>query len=232
MTLRVAIIEDSADLLDELLAFLRHRGFDAWGVGSAEAFWRQLDRDPVDIVLIDIGLPGEDGFSVLDYLHEIGQFGLVVITARGHEQDRLQALNAGADLYLIKPVNFSDLAESIHALGSRLRQQQPAEGVNPAPSADRSAPSHWILQSERLVAPSGRILPLTQQEYRLLEVLMRNRNEVCSKVDLHTSLFTDEGEPELHRIDVVISRLRHKARLQGITLPIRAIFGKGLAFLS
>ena len=95
MTLRVAIIEDSADLLDELLAFLRHRGFDAWGVGSAEAFWRQLHRDPVDIVLIDIGLPGEDGFSVLDYLHEIGQFGLVVITARGHEQDRLQALNAG-----------------------------------------------------------------------------------------------------------------------------------------
>lgn len=112
MTLRVAIIEDSADLLDELLAFLRHRGFDAWGVGSAEAFWRQLHRDPVDIVLIDIGLPGEDGLSVLDYLHEIGQFGLVVITARGHEQDRLQALNAGADLYLIKPVNFSDLAES------------------------------------------------------------------------------------------------------------------------
>jgi DNA-binding response OmpR family regulator len=85
-------------------------------VGSAEAFWRQLHRDPVDIVLIDIGLPGEDGFSVLDYLHEIGQFGLVVITARGHEQDRLQALNAGADLYLIKPVNFSDLAESIQAL--------------------------------------------------------------------------------------------------------------------
>ena len=88
MTLRVAIVEDSADLLDELLAFLRHRGFDAWGVRSAEAFWRQLHRDPVDIVLIDIGLPGEDGFSVLDYLHEIGHFGLVVITARGHEQDR------------------------------------------------------------------------------------------------------------------------------------------------
>ena len=106
MTLRVAIIEDSADLLDELLAFLRHRGFDAWGVRSAEAFWRQLHRDPVDIVLIDIGLPGEDGFSVLDYLHEIGQFGLVVVTARGHEQDRLQALNAGADLYLIKPSTF------------------------------------------------------------------------------------------------------------------------------
>lgn len=156
----------------------------------------------------------------------------MVITARGHEQDRLQALNSGADLYLIKPVNFSDLAEKIHALGSRLRQQKPPEQPTPVESAERPAPSPWILQAEQLVAPSGLNLPLTQQEYRLLEVLMRNRNEVCSKVDLHTSLFTDEGEPELHRIDVVISRLRHKARLHGITLPIRAIFGKGLAFLS
>jgi DNA-binding response OmpR family regulator len=52
------------------------------GVHSAEAFWRQLHRDPVDIVLVDIGLPGEDGFSVLDYLHEIGEYGLIVMTAR------------------------------------------------------------------------------------------------------------------------------------------------------
>ncbi len=108
---------------------------------SAEAFWRQLHRDPVDIVLIDIGLPGEDGFSVLDYLHKIGHFGLVVITARGHEQDRLQALNAGADLYLIKPVNFSDLAESIHALGARLRQQSAPQPTAPTISAERLASS-------------------------------------------------------------------------------------------
>ncbi|WP_308562531.1 response regulator transcription factor [uncultured Klebsiella sp.] len=232
MTLRVAIIEDSADLLDELLAFLRHRGLDVWGVRSAEVFWRQLHRNPVDIVLIDISLPGEDGFSVLDYLHEIGQYGLIVITARGHEQDKLQAFNAGADLYLIKPVNFSALADNIHALGVRLLQQKPPAQVNLPVAAKPATASPWKLHTDQLIAPSGLSLPLTQQEYRLLEILMRNRNEVCSKVELHDSLFTDEGEPELHRIDVVISRLRHKARLHGITLPIRAIFGKGLAFIS
>ena len=139
MTLRVAIVEDSADLLDELLAFLRHRGFDAWGVRSAEAFWRQLHRDPVDIVLIDIGLPGEDGFSVLDYLHGIGHFGLVVITARGHEQDRLQALNAGADLYLIKPVNFSDLADDISGTVSLFHLDITKRTVNCAIGADPAA---------------------------------------------------------------------------------------------
>lgn len=101
------------------------------GVHSAEAFWRQLHRDPVDIVLVDIGLPGEDGFSVLDYLHEIGEYGLIVMTARGHEQDKLQAFNLGADFYLIKPVNFSVLAETIHALGARLMQQNPRSPAAP-----------------------------------------------------------------------------------------------------
>lgn len=229
MTLRVAIVEDSADLLDELLAFLRYRGFDAWGAHSAEAFWRQLHRAPVDVVLIDIGLPGEDGFSVLEYLHELGEYGLIVITARGHEQDKLRALNLGADCYLIKPVNFSDLAETIHALGNRQGQHQALPATSTA-AASLPVPSNWVLQAESLVAPSGLILPLTQQEHRLMAQLMRNRNEICRKVDLHASLFPDEAEPELHRIDVVISRLRHKARLHGIHLPIRAIFGNGLAF--
>ncbi|QNK08276.1 response regulator transcription factor [Enterobacter sp. JUb54] len=230
MTLRVAIIEDSVDLLDELLAFLRFRGFSAWGVHSAEAFWRQLHRDPVDLVLIDIGLPGEDGFSVLDYLHELGEYGLVVMTARGHEQDKLQAFNLGADCFLIKPVNFAVLAETLHSLGARLKQES-AASLASAPVVEQAASASWQLQPENLIAPSGAMLPLTQQEHRLLARLMHNRNEVCRKVDLHAYLFPDESEPELHRIDVVISRLRNKARLHGVVLPIRAIFGKGLAFI-
>ena len=91
MALRLAIIEDNADLLDELLAWLGYRGFEVWGTRSAEAFWRQLHSHPVDIVLVDIGLPGEDGFSVLNYLHELGHYGLVVVSARGQQQDKLQA---------------------------------------------------------------------------------------------------------------------------------------------
>lgn len=92
------------------------------GTRSAEAFWRQLHSHPVDIVLVDIGLPGEDGFSVLNYLHELGHYGLVVVSARGQQQDKLQALSLGADAYLIKPVNFAHLAETLTALGARLRQ--------------------------------------------------------------------------------------------------------------
>ncbi|TXW82512.1 DNA-binding response regulator [Klebsiella quasipneumoniae] len=235
MALRLAIIEDTPDLLDELLAWLGYRGFEVWGTRSAEAFWRQLHSHPVDIVLIDIGLPGEDGFSVLSYLHELGHYGLVVVSARGQQQDKLQALSLGADAYLIKPVNFAHLAETLTALGARLQQDRPApqqpEMASAAP-APAPATGLWRLHEDKLISPDARTLELTQQEYRLVELLMRNRNEVCSKLDLHACLFAHESEPDLHRIDVVVSRLRHKARQQGIHLPVRAIFGKGLAFIS
>lgn len=235
MALRLAIIEDNPDLLDELLAWLGYRGFEVWGTRSAEAFWRQLHSHPVDIVLIDIGLPGEDGFSVLSYLHELGHYGLVVVSARGQQQDKLQALSLGADAYLIKPVNFAHLAETLTALGARLQQDRPApQQPEMASAAPASAPATglWRLHEDKLISPDARTLELTQQEYRLVELLMRNRNEVCSKLDLHVCLFAHESEPDLHRIDVVVSRLRHKARQQGIHLPVRAIFGKGLAFIS
>ena len=237
MALRLAIIEDNPDLLDELLAWLGYRGFEVWGTRSAEAFWRQLHSHPVDIVLIDIGLPDEDGFSVLSYLHELGHYGLVVVSARGQQQDKLQALSLGADAYLIKPVNFAHLAETLTALGARLQQDRPApqqpEMASAAPApAPAPATGLWRLHEDKLISPDARTLELTQQEYRLVELLMRNRNEVCSKLDLHACLFAHESEPDLHRIDVVVSRLRHKARQQGIHLPVRAIFGKGLAFIS
>ncbi|MCL7653523.1 response regulator, partial [Klebsiella pneumoniae] len=72
MALRLAIIEDNADLLDELLAWLGYRGFEVWGTRSAEAFWRQLHSHPVDIVLVDNGLPAEDGFSGSNHLPRPG----------------------------------------------------------------------------------------------------------------------------------------------------------------
>lgn len=119
--LRIALIEDNEDLRDELLFFLRHREYSAWGVASAEAFWKELHRNPVDIVLVDLGLPGEDGFSVVQYLHSMGSYGVIILTARGGEQERLRGLSLGADLFLVKPVNLARLGTALHTLGLRLR---------------------------------------------------------------------------------------------------------------
>lgn len=229
-TARIAIIEDNEDLLEELMFFLQSRGYPVWGNRNAEAFWKHLHRHPADIVLIDIGLPGEDGFSVVEYLKSLGRYGLIVLTARGGMHDKLRGLNLGADQYLVKPVNFADLAEQISALWTRMQ-------LNAAPElsgVDTLTSQLWQLDNSRqeLISPDGITLPLTSQEYKLIEMLHRYSNEVCSKEMLHDLLFGYAEVPDTHRIDVVLNRIRNKARQLGVRLPVRSIFGKGLVLVS
>jgi len=227
-TAKVAIIEDNKDLREELAFFLQSKGHQVWGQGSAENFWKQLHSQPVDIVLIDLGLPGEDGFSVIEYLKTLGHYGLIVMTARGGRDDRLRGLSLGADYYMVKPVNFADLAEAIAALWRRIQQ----ESATPPASADTKSQGSWVLEGQTLCSPNGKQLALTSQEFKLIDALYRNRNEVCNKEMLHDLLFGYDAEPDTHRIDVILNRLRTKARQHAIQLPVRAVFGKGLVLLN
>lgn len=226
----IAIIEDNTDLREELIFFLQSRGYSAWGVNSAESFWKKLHRSPADIVLVDLGLPGEDGFSVVEYLSQMGGLGRIIITARGQQQDRIRGLNLGADLYLVKPVNFSELVSALEALWKRM--QQDSAGADTTPRAQDKA-EHWgLLDTEHcLVTPEGSRLPLSPQEYALLNVLGRTSSEIFSKEALLDLMFQHEEDSDPHRIDVILSRLRKKARQLNIDLPIRSIFGKGLVFV-
>ncbi len=225
--IRIAILEDNLDLQEELRFFLEAKGYSAWGQRSAEAFWRHLHANPVDVVLIDIGLPGENGFSVLEYLRELGSYGLIVMSARGSQQDRLRGMELGADAYLVKPVNFSDLVLTINQLWQRLQSQS----SDPKPFKP-VAPARWVLQDKCLAGPDGHEMLLTSQEARLISVLMRYPSEVCNKEILHEHLFGFHDERDTHRVDVVLSRLRNKAQKQRMPLPIRVVFGKGVVFLA
>lgn len=223
---RLALIEDNEELREELAFFLEAKGYPIWGVSSAEAFWKRLHTSPVDIVLLDIGLPGEDGYSVMEFMPGLGHYGVIVLSARGGQHDRLRGLELGADAYLVKPVNFAELAKTIDALWRRMCQQ--ADGIALAGSANRFG---WVLQGTALSMPDGRVLELTTQEARLMGILLQQHNQVCSKVLIHERLFGFHGEPDTHRVDVVLSRLRSKAQREGIALPLRVVFGKGLVFL-
>lgn len=228
-TPRIAIIEDNADLREELTFFLQHRGYNVWSAGSAESFWKKLHRSSADIVLVDLGLPGEDGFSVVDYLNEMAGFGLIIVTARGDQQDNIRGMNLGADLYLVKPVNFSKLASSIDTLWQRMQQ----ESSVPQAVRQNDATGSWQLVSSdnRLIAPDGGSLKLSQQECNLLNILMLSSSEVFAKEALCKLMFRYEDGPDAHRVDVILSRLRKKARDQNVDLPIRSVFGKGLVFV-
>ncbi len=225
MNARLAIIEDNEDLREELIFYLNAKGFAVWGADCAEAFWRQLHQHPVDIVLVDIGLPGEDGFSVIEYLNSIGRFGVIVLSARGAAQDKLRGLDLGADAYLIKPVNFSELAGTL----ARLYRRICSETASPQASAE-SGTSCWRLTAETLHSSDGIALDLTPKEYGLLNALYKNKNAVCKKEQVHDELFGFHEQADMHRVDVILSRLRRKARDKGISLPVRVVFGQGLVF--
>lgn len=227
---RIAIIEDDPDLLDELLFFLEHRNYQAWGASSAEQFWKKLHVKPADIVLVDVGLPGEDGFGVVDYLQSFANLGVIIVTARGHQQDKLRGLNLGADLYLVKPVNFSELVSAIDRLWQRMQREHSVVDVT---QKVREPSGQWWLISSRqcLVTPGGAELILSSQEYKLISTLGRSPSEVFNRETLINLIYPFEDTPDAHRINVILSRLRKKARTQNVSLPIRSIFGKGLVFV-
>ncbi|WP_342596463.1 response regulator transcription factor [Salinicola lusitanus] len=224
---RIAVVEDNEDLREELLFYLNHKGFPAWGTGSAESFWKLLHRQDVDIVLVDLGLPGEDGFSIVQFLHELQGYGSIVITARGDQQDRLRGLNLGADLFLVKPINFAQLADALVQLNRRLKH-----GATTESRAAEPGWQGWSLSpsGERLLGPGGKALPLSRQESALLSILLTSTNQVFTRQALHDLMFEHAAEPDLHRIDVILSRLRQKARREDVLIPIRTIFGRGIVF--
>ena len=222
----VAIVEDEADLRLNLELFLQGCGYPVWGVGSAEALYKQLVTRPTQIIIVDIGLPGEDGFSLIEHLAAANRYGLIAMTARGATADRIQGLKRGADLYFVKPVDLYELEAGIESVLRRLSQ------VGGRRSEDQ--PNPWILDTldNRLRAPGGEALVLTAREIELLAYLMSRPGEVVGKEDLLLHLSGSTAMDDFHRIETLLYRLRKKAeQALGQGLPVRSVFGRGLSFV-
>jgi DNA-binding response OmpR family regulator len=224
------VIEDHDTLRENTLLSLRAHELPSWGVGSAEAFYREALVDPPDIVLIDLGLPGEDGFSAIRHLRQLPALGIIAVTARGAMQDRLEGMAAGADHYLVKPVQLGELLAAITSLW---RRQYPMAAVPSQADEPSDTDTPWRLDavSSRMWSPDGRAVALTGNELALLTRLAANAGELVEKRDLSQSLFPGETGASYHRVEVTVSRLRTKFKAQGLALPLRVVFGRGMALI-
>lgn len=221
----LAVVEDTPALRENLILSLRTLGFEVWGCDSAEAFYREAATRSVNIVLIDLGLPGEDGIEAISHLRKNKSFGIIVITADGSVEKRFTGMAAGADHYFVKPVKLPELFSAIDALWRRMGSQQPEQ------TATAFAPL-WLLHGLNctLTPPEGEPVHLSPGEIALLTEFSRHQGQILSRSALSVAVFSEEGDSDFHRLEVLISRLRKKFKDRQISLPLRSVFGKGLAF--
>ena len=226
--LRLVVCEDDPDLLAILLAGLPHFGIDARGVANGEALDRALVQHRPTVVVLDIGLPGEDGLSIARRLRAAGgaPIGIILLTARGALDDRLEGLRDGADVYFVKPVDLRELAFAVRNLHRR---------VSP-PAQEEAGVGVYTLDPlhSQLGLPTGEQVPLTATELRILQALAQNPGEVVERVDLLRNLQLPMDLPGMQRLETQISRLRSKVRKHSgaESLPLHARHGVGYAFLA
>lgn len=218
--MKIAIVEDHLDLREELVYFLNKRGHSSYGVSNGIELAQSMARENPELVLLDIGLPGEDGISLAKKLSENSGLSIVMLTARSGSEDRVQSYEAGADTYLVKPVNYRELEAVIQRAAMRLR------------TADEHVECWQLTPRERvLTAANGVKVPLTMTETRFLSAMFSRHEKIASRQQLVEVLGVDFLAYDDRRIEVGISRLRKKVQdTTGIPLPVKACRNMGYSF--
>jgi DNA-binding response OmpR family regulator len=225
-SIRVVACEDQPVMREYIVSGLARLGITAVGVCDGIELNSHLETHEADIVILDIGLPGEDGYSIATRLRrERPHLGIIMLTARDQTEDRVQGLDCGADLYFAKPVDIRELASGLGSLHRRLNLTPPAV-----------APARWRLDvlHSSLMTPSGVEVALTDNELRFLTPLFDQPGEVVDRDVLSKALDQTPDVYAMRRMETMLSRLRGKVQKASAEepLPVRARHGRGYAFLS
>lgn len=207
-TPRLLIVDDHEDIREPLAAFLTRYGFSVTAVADGAAMRNCLLADQFDLILLDLMLPGEDGFSLCRYVHEHLGTPLILLTAMVDPVDRVAGLELGADDYVTKPFDPRELVARIRTIFRRMRLSRTTAPV----ASPRYVFSGWILDSARrvLLSQDGIPIELSATEFRLLRALLDNANTVLSREKL-LDLINRSDPPVFDRsIDSQVSRLRKK----------------------
>ena len=217
--MRVLVIEDEGALREQLVQSLRQAGYavDATDRGEEGAY---MGREyPVDVAVLDLGLPDIDGLEVLNRWRDAGfDFPVLVLTARGRWDEKVEGLENGADDDLAKPFHMEEVLARLRALVRRSSGW--ATRVLMAGPITLDTGTHQVRVGERE-------LELTAYEYRLLEYLMLHAGEVISKTTLAEHLYDEETDRDSNVVEVLVGRLRRKLDPDSDFAPIETLRGRG-----
>lgn len=216
---RILVIEDNHDLLEELCFQLRHHHHEVLGLPNGDSLEAALANFAPQLLLLDLGLPGEDGLSIAARLRQQQpQLGIIMLTARTQLHERLLGHDQGADHYLCKPVELAELLAVITSLSRRL--------------PDLAAP-FWQLRraDSSLLCPHGMVISLSHNESLLLHCLQQAAEHQASREELIRALGEDPYLYDERRLEALISRLRRKINQStATTCPLKSWRNKGYSF--
>ena len=225
---RVLVVDDDPAVRRMLAEYLSAHGYEVRQAESGAAMRAELERGAPAVVLLDIGLPGEDGLTLARYLRERHDVAIIMVTGAGDVVDRVAGLEVGADDYIAKPFDPRELRARIKSVLRRLERKDPSKSKTSV-SVGRCL---LDLKSRALSDAKGRDIPITAMEFDLLKALVEHPNQVLTRDRLLTLTRNREWEPFDRSIDIRITRLRRKLE-QDPARPraIKTVRGAGYMFV-
>ena len=220
--MRAIVIEDDLDIQRQIVGRLKKEGFAVDSADNGTEGLYLLEEYPCDVAIVDLGLPELSGLEVINTIREAGNnIPILILTARGRWQDKVEGLDAGADDYLVKPFHHEEMMARIRVLIRRASGWSDSRIICSPVILDTSTQRTYVDERE---------LELTAFEYKVLEYLMLHAGEVISKTVLTEHLYDDEADNDSNVIEVFIRRLRQKLDPDENLQPIETLRGRGYRF--
>jgi DNA-binding response OmpR family regulator len=219
---KLAVVEDDPEFREGvLLPVLKQSGFDVVGLGSALELYKVILTEQFDLVLLDVGLPDEDGITIAAHLRSRSPtLGIVMLTAHGGGNDRMEGLQAGADAYLCKPANMKEVVTTLLNLSRRISISAAAPEAQATWRLDRGG---WWIFSPRAVE-----VALNPAERLLITRLAESPGFPVTRGELIACLSDQIFGFDSHRLDLLVYRLRKKClKVTGQELPLKVVRGAG-----
>jgi len=208
---KIFIVEDDENIRELIVYALRAEDMEPYGFETGADFFRKLEKEPADLIMLDIMLPDEDGLLILKRLrqnHSTSGIPVIMLSAKGSEFDRIKGLDLGADDYIVKPFSMLEMISRINAV---LRRSSKEAGSGTILSYE-----NLVLDTARhTVSVDGEFVELTYKEFELLHYMMRNRGIALSRERMMNNIWGFDYEGESRTVDMHIKTLRQKIKSAG-----------------
>lgn len=209
---RVLVVEDEANIRDLIALNLRHAGMEVVEAESAEAALPLLAQKPgCDAAILDVMLPGMNGFSLCETIRRTDQqIGIIILSAKGQEQDKIRGLSIGADDYMTKPFSVSELLARVEALCRRVTRTKEGESRENTPLGTLTSGEFVLDENRRVLLKAGQPIELTQVEFQIMELFFRNPGTALVREKILKGVWGENYFGDVKIVDVNIRRLRMK----------------------